>query len=82
MEGLLAEFDAIADWNAENSHTVFNSYLEKRELGMGRVLPNLRLLVTGQGMGPSMFDIMALLGKEECFNRMKKGISELGVAAN
>ncbi|MEM9051794.1 MAG: glutamate--tRNA ligase [Bacteroidota bacterium] len=82
MEGLLAEFDAIADWNAENCHSVFNAYLEKRELGMGRVLPNLRLLVTGQGMGPSMFDIMALLGKEECFNRMKKGISELGVAAN
>jgi glutamyl-tRNA synthetase len=39
-------------------------------------------LITGQGMGPSMFDIMALLGKEECLNRMKKGISELGSAAN
>lgn len=82
MEGLRAEFEKISDWNAENCHSVFISYLEKKELGMGRVLPNLRLLITGQGMGPSMFDIMALLGKEECFNRMKKGISELGIAAN
>jgi len=82
MKGLLADFEAISEWTAENCEAVFKSYLEKTELGMGRVLPNLRLLITGQGMGPSVFDIMALLGKEECFDRMKKGISELGVAAN
>ena len=82
MESLMGDFEGLADWNAANCEAVFKDYLEKTELGMGRVLPNLRLLITGQGMGPSMFDIMALLGKEECLNRMKKGISELGSAAN
>lgn len=82
MNNLMADFEALADWNTANCEVVFKDYLEKTELGMGRVLPNLRLLITGQGMGPSMFDIMALLGKEECINRMKKGISELGSAAN
>jgi len=82
MENLMGDFEGLADWNAANCEAAFKDYLEKTELGMGRVLPNLRLLITGQGMGPSMFDIMALLGKEECLNRMKKGISELGSAAN
>jgi glutamyl-tRNA synthetase len=82
MENLMADFNALGEWNAENCEGAFKNYLEKTELGMGRVLPNLRLAITGQGMGPSMFDIMALLGKEECLNRMKKGISELGSAAN
>jgi glutamyl-tRNA synthetase len=82
MANLMADFSAISDWNAENGEAAFKNFLEKTELGMGRVLPNLRLVITGQGMGPSMFDIMALLGKEECLNRMKKGISELGSAAN
>lgn len=82
MESLMADFNSIDEWSAANCEIAFKSYLEKNELGMGRVLPNLRLSVTGQGMGPSMFDIMALLGKEECLNRMKKGINELGFAAN
>ncbi len=82
MENLMADFNALGEWNAENCEGAFKNYLEKTELGMGRVLPNLRLAITGQGMGPSMFDIMALLGKEECLNRMKKGISELGSATN
>lgn len=82
MTNLMGDFEALTDWSAANCEVVFKDYLEKTELGMGRVLPNLRLLITGEGMGPSMFDIMALLGKEECLNRMKKGISELGSAAN
>jgi len=82
MESLMADFSSIEDWNAANCEIAFKNYLEKTELGMGRVLPNLRLAITGQGMGPSMFDIMALLGKEECLDRMKKGINELESAAN
>jgi len=82
MRSLYEDFKSLETWNAANCEIVFKSFLEKSELGMGRVLPNLRLLITGQGMGPSMFDIMSLLGKEECLERMKKGISELEAAAN
>lgn len=82
MRSLYENFKSLETWNAANCEIVFKSFLEKSELGMGRVLPNLRLLITGQGMGPSMFDIMSLLGKEECLERMKKGISELEAAAN
>lgn len=77
MKDLMAEFEAVTEWNAPSCETVFKTYLEKNELGMGKVLPNLRLLITGQGMGPSMFDIMALLGRDESLSRMRSGIEKL-----
>jgi glutamyl-tRNA synthetase len=51
--------------------------MKNKGLGVGAVLPLFRLVITGTGMGPSMFDISEFLGKEECINRMKSGISEV-----
>jgi glutamyl-tRNA synthetase len=47
----------------------FKSFLEVNSLGMGAVLPCLRLILTGKGMGPSVFAIASLLGKKEVLNR-------------
>ena len=38
---------------------------------MGAVLPCLRLILTGKGMGPSVFAIASLLGKKEVMERFK-----------
>ncbi|MCA1762178.1 MAG: glutamate--tRNA ligase, partial [Flavobacteriales bacterium] len=76
MEKLLESFEKTEFLSAELEAT-FKAFLEREELGMGAVLPNLRLIITGQGMGPGMFDIMELLGKEESLERMKTGIANL-----
>ncbi len=76
MEALMGKFEGT-DFSPEALETTFKSFLEENELGMGAVLPNLRVLLTGQGMGPGVFDIMNLLGKGECIARMKEGISKL-----
>ena len=76
MEKLKQKFEGV-DFNAETLESTFKAFLEEEELGMGAVLPNLRLLITGLGMGPGMFDIMALLGKEESISRMEEGIKNL-----
>lgn len=69
----------IAEFNSENIEKEFKAFLEREELGFGAVLPGFRLLVTGLGMGPSMFDICALLGKEETLNRINVGLQKLTV---
>ena len=38
---------------------------------MGKLLPAFRISLTGLGMGPSLFDIAAHLGKEETIKRME-----------
>jgi glutamyl-tRNA synthetase len=77
MLELTSELDGITDWTSANIETIFSAYLAKKEYGFGKVGPGFRLLVTGKGMGPSMFDICKVLGKEIVMSRMNKGISAI-----
>ena len=63
--------------NPEAIESHFKSFLENNELGMGAIMPNLRLVLTGMGSGPSLYKIMSILGKEECLNRIESGIEKL-----
>lgn len=81
MQELITVFEGVSDWKSETLETAFKDFLTSKELGMGAVLPNFRLLVTGLGMGPSMFAICELLGKEETLTRMKEGIEKVQVEA-
>lgn len=69
---------SLPDFTEETIEVAFKAFLEEKEMGIGAVLPNFRVLITGKGMGPSMFSICSLLGKEECLSRMEEGISKIG----
>ncbi len=77
MQEWMAEMNNISDFNASNIETSFKAFITSKEFGIGAVLPLFRLLVTGKGMGPSMFEIAEFLGKEECVSRMTSGINHL-----
>lgn len=77
MQEWISQLETITEFNAPNIETAFKSFLEEKQMGIGAVLPLFRLLVTGAGMGPSMFEIAAFIGKENCLSRMRKGIETL-----
>lgn len=77
MKEWVAELAAINNFTAANIETSFKAFITSKELGIGAVLPLFRLLITGVGMGPSMFEISEFLGKEECINRMNNGLTNL-----
>lgn len=74
-EANMAEYsqslEALSDFNSDNIEAHFKQFLTDKELGMGALMPNVRLLLTGLGMGPSLFHIMEILGKAECIARLK-----------
>lgn len=80
--GLMNEWkeklQTINEFTSEHIENAFKQYLEAKQLGIGAVLPLFRLVVTGEGTGPSMFEIAAYLGKDECINRIEEGIKKLG----
>lgn len=80
-ESLMTEWStvlqSVVDFDAASIENAFKSFLAEKELGIGAVLPLFRLLLTGKGMGPSMFEISEFLGKEECVDRIAIGISAL-----
>lgn len=77
MHELVSELESVNDFSEANIEAVFSAFLEKKELGFGQVGPGFRLLVTGTGAGPSMFEICALLGREKVLERMKDGIEKI-----
>ncbi len=74
---LKERFANVSEWKSEVLESAFKTFLEEKGLGMGAILPNFRLTVTGKGMGPSMFAIVELLGKEETLTRMQEGIDKI-----
>ena len=82
IRDLITVLQGIEDFNAERIENEFKNFLEKKELGFGAVFPNFRVLVTGMGMGPSMFAISELLGKDEVISRLEIGLKKLDNANN
>ncbi len=52
----------------------FNDVLQAQGLKVGQVMPIYRLFVAGRMQGPGMFDVSALLGKDEVVLRLKAGL--------
>lgn len=77
MRDLTQALEAAESFEAEPLETLFKAFLESRELGMGAVMPLLRVLLTGVGGGPSVFAIAAYLGKQETINRLNAGLEKL-----
>ena len=74
--------ETIEPFNHENIETAFKSFLADKNLGIGAVLPLFRLLLTGTGMGPSMFEISEFLGKEESLSRINQGLTAVEALKN
>ncbi len=61
-----------ADFNKQTLEPMFKNYVESNQLGFGQAMVSLRLVLTGQGGGPGLFETAELLGKDETISRMTK----------
>lgn len=69
--------ESISKFEAAQIEATFKTFLEEKGIGFGAVLQPFRLILTGKAMGPSMFEISALLGKEETLKRMRENITPI-----
>jgi len=60
---------------AAAAETVVKTYITDNGLKMGEIMPVLRLALAGTMQGPTIFDMMALLGKEKSVARIKKSLN-------
>ena len=77
MQELIKVLESIDDFSSAAAEPVVIGWIEKNNLHMGNVMNAFRLTVVGKCVGPHMFDITELLGKEETIRRIKKGIESI-----
>jgi glutamyl-tRNA synthetase len=73
-KALLAESrDALAatgEWSAPMLEAAVRTVAEKAGIGLGKVAQPLRAALTGRTTSPGIFDVLALLGREESLGRL------------
>ena len=65
-----ARLKAEADWTAETLEANLKAYAEELGLGLGKLAQPLRAALTGQTTSPGIFDVLALLGRDESLARI------------
>ncbi|MBS1583088.1 MAG: glutamate--tRNA ligase [Bacteroidetes bacterium] len=74
LEAYIAKLAAVAPFDAPGLEAAFNEVLQANGLKIGQVMPLYRLFVAGRMQGPGMFDVSALLGKDEVTARLQAGL--------
>ncbi len=64
----------VEDFSSSMIEEGIKVFVEKNELGFGKVMNPLRLAIVGAGKGPHLFDIMEIIGKKETILRLEKAL--------
>lgn len=75
VESLTAGLLSVPDFTVAELEAKGKAWLEENKVGFGAIMPVFRVLLTGEGAGPGIFEICALLGREEVKTRIEKGLS-------
>ena len=65
----------LDDWNAEAVETAVRAFVASHDIKLGRVAQPLRASLTGSTVSPGIFDVAAVLGREETLARLDDATS-------
>ncbi len=78
MLELCEVLSGIEIFSAENTEEIVKQWITDKEYNLGGVMNAFRLSVVGESKGPHMFDITAVIGKDDTIKRLKKAVEILG----
>jgi glutamyl-tRNA synthetase len=67
---LVPRLSAVADWSATPLEDAVRAYAEEKGLKLGKAAQPLRAALTGRTTSPGVFDVLAVLGREEALGRL------------
>jgi glutamyl-tRNA synthetase len=70
IAALLPHLDALDAWTAASTEAAVRAFAEATGAKLGQVAQPLRAALTGRATSPGLFDVMAVLGRDECLARL------------
>ena len=70
-------FAGMTTWNAVDCEAKFKATAESTGTNPGSLMQLFRVCVSGQGGGPVLFEMVALLGKDVVVRRLEKALSTI-----
>jgi glutamyl-tRNA synthetase len=71
IETLLPELEAVTEWSAISIEAVVRPFAERSGQKLGAVAQPLRAGLTGRTTSPPIFDVLAVLGRDESLARLR-----------
>jgi glutamyl-tRNA synthetase len=71
LASLLPELEKVTDWTATGVEAVVRPYAERIGQKLGAVAQPLRAALTGRTTSPPIFDVLAVLGRDESLARLR-----------
>ncbi len=62
--------EAVSPWTAETTEGAMRAFAEANNLKLGAVAQPLRAALTGRTTSPGIFDVLSVLGRQECLARL------------
>lgn len=67
----------IDDFSSENLEVVIKQWIQDKGYPLGGIMNAFRLAIVGESKGPHMFDIIAMIGKDETIARLEHAIANI-----
>ena len=74
---LIELIETTNDFSSNNLETIVKQWIESKQYHLGNIMNAFRLALVGEPKGPHIFDIIALIGKEETINRLKRAVTTI-----
>ncbi len=71
MVKLLLQLEATPDWTGPALEALVRTFAEATGQKLGKIAQPLRAALTGRTVSPPVFDVMAVLGREEALARIR-----------
>ncbi len=75
LRDLSPHLETLADWQIEALEACVRGFAETNDLKLGKVAQPLRAALTGRTTSPGVFDVLAVLGREEALGRIRDQLS-------
>jgi glutamyl-tRNA synthetase len=70
LSGLKEILAAVEDWTGPRLEVVVREFSERESVKLGQIAQPLRAALTGSTTSPGIFEVMEILGREECLGRI------------
>ncbi|OJJ23238.1 glutamate--tRNA ligase [marine bacterium AO1-C] len=77
VEAYKMDLSQLENWVADDIKTTLEALLTSKGVGLGKVMPAVRVAITGAGKGPDLMTVMEIIGKEETIKRLEKALMSL-----
>tara|TARA_B100000029_G_scaffold469650_1_gene507702 strand:- start:14584 stop:16008 length:1425 start_codon:yes stop_codon:yes gene_type:complete len=67
----------LLQWDSKSVEEHLRNFSDSEEISAAKIIHPTRIAISGHGIGPSLFDLMALLGRERILRRINYAIDNL-----